>query len=79
MNYSLVVILLVALATMQIEAFAPSALRPSAVLRSIRTRLQFKNFDEMLEQLDVPVLVDFYGTLLSACSDYRGRIRLADK
>ena len=39
----------------------PSSVRPSTLLRSLRTRLQFKNFDEMLEQLDVPVLVDFYG------------------
>ena len=61
MNSSLIVILLVALATMQVEAFMPSSVRPSTLLRSLRTRLQFKNFDEMLEQLDVPVLVDFYG------------------
>ena len=54
------------MATMQVEAFMPSAMRPSTVFRSIQTRLQFKNFDEMLEQLDVPVLVDFYGKFNSA-------------
>ena len=43
----------------------PSSVRPSTLLRSLRTRLQFKNFDEMLEQLDVPVLVDFYGKNVS--------------
>ena len=67
MNSSLVLFLIIAMATMQIEAFTPSAMRPSTFFRSIKTRLQFKNFDEMLEQLDVPVLVDFYGTFDLAC------------
>ena len=61
MNSSLVLILLVAIASIQVNAFLPSSLKASTIFKQLSTRLQFKNFDEMLEQLEVPVLVDFYG------------------
>jgi hypothetical protein len=47
--------------TLQVSAFLPSSLRASTIFKNLSTRLQYKNFDEMLEQLEVPVLVDFYG------------------
>ena len=61
MNSSFVLLLLIAIATLQVNAFLPSSLKASSIFKQLSTRLQFKNFDEMLEQLEVPVLVDFYG------------------
>ena len=62
MNSFLVLVLIASLTLLQVNAFLPSSvLKASTILKSLGTRLQFKNFDEMLEQLEVPVLVDFYG------------------
>lgn len=62
MNSFLIAVLIASLTLLQVNAFLPSSvLKASTILKSLGTRLQFKNFDEMLEQLEVPVLVDFYG------------------
>jgi hypothetical protein len=61
MQSFLLVVLLMCVVTLQVNAFLPSSLRASTIFKNLSTRLQYKNFDEMLEQLEVPVLVDFYG------------------
>ena len=41
---------------------ASSGSRAFSTKRRSTALFQFKNFDEMLEQVELPILVDFYGT-----------------